>query len=95
MMECVIHGAAVSDWDGLYDQFKSQLALPDWFGRNLDALYDCLTGLSNAEITIYQWDTLAGTLGKKSALLQKVLTDAGLANPGLVVCLLNGDTDEI
>lgn len=28
------------------DAIAEALAFPDWFGRNLDALYDCLTDLS-------------------------------------------------
>ena len=95
MTECIIFGDSVPDWDALYDQLESQLSLPSWFGRNLDALYDCLTDLRDAEITVYQWDVLCRTLGEKAAGLQRVLTDAGLANPELVVCMLHGDEDEI
>ncbi|WP_158880846.1 barstar family protein [Amycolatopsis anabasis] len=28
------------------DAIAAELSFPDWFGRNLDALYDCLTDLS-------------------------------------------------
>lgn len=31
---------------GCLRAFKRDLALPDWFGNNLDALYDCLTDFS-------------------------------------------------
>ena len=38
----------------LYRELKNQLALPDWCGENLDALWDALTGImyTPAEITI-------------------------------------------
>ena len=45
MKECVIHGATIPDWDALYTKLAADLALPTWFGRNLDALYDCLTDI--------------------------------------------------
>ena len=95
MKECVIHGATIPDWDALYTKLAADLALPTWFGRNLDALYDCLTDLTDAQITVYQWPVLARTLGPKSAALRRVLNEAGLENPGLIVCLLEDGDDEI
>lgn len=95
MRECVLHGARIQNWDALYDTLAADLSLPDWFGRNLDALYDCLTELDDAQITIYQWEALAQQLGQKSKGLKRVLTDAGLENPKLIVCILEDAEDEI
>ncbi len=47
-------GAYAHTMDGRYlgdkvatlDAIAAALSFPDWFGRNLDALYDCLTDLS-------------------------------------------------
>lgn len=36
----------VRDRDGLFERLASALAFPDWFGRNWDALADCLGDLS-------------------------------------------------
>ncbi|MEC1671706.1 barstar family protein [Bacillus mojavensis] len=30
--------------EGLHDVLKDKLDLPDYYGKNLDALWDCLTG---------------------------------------------------
>ena len=95
MRECIIHGDRISGWDALYDQLSEELALPEWFGRNLDALYDCLTDLHDCQITIYRWEKLAERLGKKSSALRQVLSDAGLENNSLTVCILNDEPDEI
>ena len=95
MSECIIQGNRISGWDALYDQLSEELALPEWFGRNLDALYDCLTDLHDCQITIYHWEKLAERLGRKSSALRQVLSDAGLENNSLTVCILNDEPDEI
>ena len=47
MIRLVIDGKAVTDMDALHDLFARELDLPEWYGRNLDALYDILTGLEH------------------------------------------------
>ena len=32
--------------EAVYDYLQQELSFPDWFGRNLDALHDCLTDIS-------------------------------------------------
>lgn len=39
-----------------HDYLKEVLALPDYYGRNLDALYDCLTELDETEIQFVNLD---------------------------------------
>ena len=34
------------DFEGLFDEFASQLNFPDYFGRNFNALDDCLNDLA-------------------------------------------------
>jgi len=34
----------IGDYDDFYTQLKEKLPLPEFFGDNLDALYDSLTG---------------------------------------------------
>ena len=33
--------------EAVYDYLQQELSFPDWFGRNLDALYDALTEIGN------------------------------------------------
>ncbi|WP_431045113.1 barstar family protein [Streptomyces sp. P1-3] len=42
----VLHLDGVSDKAAFLDRCARDLRLPDWFGRNWDALADCLTDLS-------------------------------------------------
>ena len=39
-----------------HDYLKEALALPDHYGKNLDALYDCLTELDETEIQFVNLD---------------------------------------
>ena len=39
-----------------HDYLKEALALPDYYGKNLDALYDCLTELDETEIRFVNLD---------------------------------------
>lgn len=95
MKECVIHGDRIAGWDALYDQLSKDLDLPQWFGRNLDALYDCLTEQADSQIIIYRWQALSDTLGKKAEALRQVLTDAGLESSRLTVSIMDEEPDEI
>ena len=44
MKTASIHFTDIGDYDDFYVQLKEKLTLPEFFGDNLDALYDSLTG---------------------------------------------------
>lgn len=52
MKQITLDGNALIDAAGVHDYLKEMLALPEYYGKNLDALHDCLTELSDVEITI-------------------------------------------
>jgi ribonuclease inhibitor len=43
MRRYTLNGKAIASLDDLYDQLTTQLSLPEYFGRNLDALWDVLS----------------------------------------------------
>jgi RNAse (barnase) inhibitor barstar len=45
-MQHPIDGTRIRSREEFYDAVAAALSFPDWFGRNLDALYDCLRDLS-------------------------------------------------
>jgi hypothetical protein len=45
-MEHPMDGSRIRGKDDFYDAVAAALSFPDWFGRNLDALHDCLGDLS-------------------------------------------------
>ncbi len=44
--EHLLDGTAIRTRGEFYDAVAAALSFPDWFGRNLDALHDCLRDLS-------------------------------------------------
>ena len=52
MKQITLDGNILSDAALDHDYLKDQLQFPEYYGKNLDALYDCLTDLDDIEITI-------------------------------------------
>ena len=45
-MQIHLNGKDIANREQLHDALSEALELPEWYGRSLDALYDCLTDLS-------------------------------------------------
>ena len=83
-MNALIDGAAIETREQLHDALARQLSFPDYYGRNLDALFDCLTELrEDAELRLVRRDELFAHLGVYADILQNVLRDACAENPHL------------
>lgn len=66
--------------DAIHDAVTEALKLPAYYGRNLDALYDCLTEVAfDVEITLLHADRL----GNRGPALERLLRDAAASNPHL------------
>lgn len=65
----------------VHDYLKEMLHFPEWYGANLDALYDCLTSLPETTLTLTH-------VTETDAYFQRVLyviQKAEIANPNLNV----------
>ena len=60
----VIDGEKVSDMKQLHEHIAAQLHFPRHYGKNLDALYDCLTDLRNVAITVRNYGALKERSGR-------------------------------
>ena len=80
MRIAVLDGDAISTREELHDALARELALPAWYGRNLDALYDCLTDCDPPRhLTLRNRAALGETpFGRR---LLRVLTDAARNDP--------------
>ena len=45
-MQVFLNGNDITNREQLHDALSEALELPEWYGRSLYALYDCLTDLS-------------------------------------------------
>ena len=69
-----------------HDHLAERLELPEYYGRNLDALYDLLTEREGpTRLVVQHRETILSWLGEYGAALCQTLEDADRANPGLEV----------
>jgi RNAse (barnase) inhibitor barstar len=86
----------VADKAGLMDRCADALGLPDWFGRNWDALADSLTDLSappggeGLRIVVRNWRPYAEARPQEWAIAQDVFAQAVDQVPALSVLLALG-----
>lgn len=75
----VIHfDAQFESLDQLHDALQTQLDLPGFYGRNLDALRDCLTGHIETPLVLvwHDFELLRARLGEPITGLQERLQAA-------------------
>lgn len=83
-MNVILDGNLILDREMLHDVLAEELHLPEWYGRNLDALYDCLTDVrEETMITLRNRDALEEHLGSYRHRLMRLLEDVTLDNPNV------------
>ena len=86
MKEITINCAEVGSLAEMHDILARELNFPEWYGRNLDALHDCLTALcGETRITFLHFPTLPF----RSAGLLNVLRDSENENNNLEISLVS------
>lgn len=83
MIRAAIDAAALTGREDLHDKLAEGLELPPWYGRNLDALWDCLTEPGEGERTllIAHPEALEERLGQYGVTVLRLLEDAAEENP--------------
>ena len=93
MAEIVLDGRELTSMEEVHALFIRALALPEHYGRSLDALFDCLTDLK-APVTVLPRDatvrlrcreTLEDRLGRRGRALVRLLRRAAEENPRLTL----------
>ena len=86
MKEVRLNGAKMTDKKTTHAYLKSELELPDYYGNNLDALWDCLTtDFSLKYISICNADILIDNLGAFGEAIIRLFKDAAKENDCLQV----------
>ena len=71
----VLDAANMTEKNAAHDYLKKALALPDYYGSNLDALYDCLTELGGTEIQFVNLDAAGGYFAKVLSVFREAQED--------------------
>lgn len=80
-MKIVIDGKNIDTKEMLHSHIASGLDFPQWYGENLDALYDCLTDITEeTEISLVNSEALHEKLGVYADAFEDVLRDAVYEN---------------
>jgi ribonuclease inhibitor len=86
MKEIRLNGEKMLDKASTHAYLKEKLALPNYYGENLDALWDCLTGdLSLKKITIYKPEAIIEHLGSYGESIINLFEQAAEENENIKV----------
>ena len=76
----ILDASRLRERGAAHEYLKAQLPFPDYYGKNLDALYDCLTDMDEAEIEFVNLDAGAESY---FARVLSVFQEAAEHNPRL------------
>ncbi len=89
MKEYIFDTSNVKNMDQLHAELAVLLGFPEHYGRNLDALYDCLSGEIELPVKII-WKTYTSThskLGENAALFLDVMEDFAQEEPDFQIVI--------
>lgn len=82
MKNITINCAEIADKAAFHQALAKNLAFPEWYGNNLDALSDCLTDLEDeTHLTLQNWQAI----NHWAASFRVVLEEAEESVPELTV----------
>ena len=89
MRKITIDGEVLKTRDSIHQHLKTVLGFPDYYGMNLDALYDVLiTEDRETEIRITNEDKLTSNIGEYWNRLSDTLTDISLQNKKITISMV-------
>ena len=82
METIVIDGSQMSGRQAAHQHLAERLSFPGYYGRNLDALFDCLTDLkAPVTVRLLHQEVLEGRLDRRGRALVRLLRRAAAENP--------------
>ena len=87
MREVVFDSSHVERLDQLHNELSRSLDFPDYYGANLDALYDCLSGEIALPLRIIwkNYNITRSKLGKDAIEVLKVMEDFAKEEPDFTI----------
>ena len=77
----VIDGRKMTDREAAHTYLKRKLDLPEYYGRNLDALFDCLCEMNNVQVVLTYVSEMKDNLRRYADNLVNVFEAAEEKNP--------------
>lgn len=85
-MQVIIDGRCQTDKQKLHEYLKEQCQFPDYYGNNLDALYDVLTERAELlKIKVQYAEELKEILCGYGEAFLETLQDAAAENPNIIL----------
>ena len=82
MEEKIIDCTQIHSKEDLHRIFCQILCFPEWYGSNLDALYDCLTEITG-KVRLLDWEVAEDRLGNYGRKARNVIAAAAVHNTDL------------
>ena len=83
-MNVTIDCSQIKTREDLHRIFSDTLSFPVWYGKNLDALHDCLMDIQG-ELRLLDWEIAEANLGKYGMAAKKVIAAAAFENRELEI----------
>lgn len=86
MISLILDGSTIRDISEVHDRFAQALHFPDYYGRNLDALHDCLTDPHEpVYVIVFHRDALVEKLGRRGEALMELLRMTEKETPSVIL----------
>ena len=86
MREIILDCTSIHDRASFHGQLAEAMDFPEWYGKNLDALHDCLTDICGETVLrLLHWGAAETALGSYGKAAARVMEEADLENPDFSV----------
>ena len=83
MRRTILDGRNMRTREDAHRELREKLALPSYYGNNLDALFDCITTMK-AQVFMENADAMLESLGIYGERLLETFRDGAAENPGFI-----------
>lgn len=94
-MKIILDGRACTERKETHLYLKEMLDFPEYYGMNLDALYDCASTLKDVEVHLFYWHLMIEQLGHYGQLVIETLSEAAQENPHFEFVLEEETEDDV
>ena len=74
-MKYVLDGKKMVSREETHAYLKETFGFPEYYGKNLDALHDCLEEMGEMEVEFINADDMLAALGRYGEILMQMLHD--------------------